>query len=243
MKVLVSNIQRFCLHDGPGIRTTVFLKGCLLHCPWCCNPECISLDDEDGSGVIMTLDELKAEIIKDKAYYATGGGVTYSGGEALLQAIKLEPLMSDLKENHISQYIETSLFAPEEQLRAACDYIDGFIVDAKILIKESAIKIIGLDVDRYLKNMEVLFQNNTNVLLRIPLAGGYTDLKDNLDRIIKLTKRYPFKGIELFRVNNLAESKYKKMNMVQDLGNSVSEDVINYFFKNVHNYNVSLLEI
>ena len=105
MKVIVSNIQRFCLHDGPGIRTTVFFKGCSLNCPWCANPENIDFNIEEYSengekkhfGYEISLEELEKEIIKDEDYYMTGGGVTFSGGECLFQFKKIEPLLQKLK--------------------------------------------------------------------------------------------------------------------------------------------------
>ena len=105
-EILISNIQRFSLHDGPGIRTTVFLKGCTLKCPWCANPENIlykseAYQTENGRagvyGQWTTSDELYGEVMKDAVFYAQGGGVTYSGGEPLMQARPLLPLMEKLK--------------------------------------------------------------------------------------------------------------------------------------------------
>ena len=91
MTVRITNIQHFCLHDGPGIRTTIFLKGCNLTCPWCANPENISYNietyDKDKTfGYDISLNKLKKEILKDKTFYSLNdGGVTFSGGEPLLQ--------------------------------------------------------------------------------------------------------------------------------------------------------------
>ena len=92
-KILITNIQRMCFHDGPGIRTTVFLKGCNLHCPWCANPENISAlpqaYERDGRkglyGKEFSEEELLKEVLKDRRFYEDGGGVTFSGGEPLLQ--------------------------------------------------------------------------------------------------------------------------------------------------------------
>ena len=91
-KILVGNIQRFSLHDGPGIRTTVFMLGCSIHCPWCANPENLQKrqrqypDPEDIYGKFYSVDELVKEVLKDRVYFSDGGGVTFSGGEALLSA-------------------------------------------------------------------------------------------------------------------------------------------------------------
>ena len=108
MKVRISNIQRFSLHDGEGIRTTIFLKGCNLRCPWCANPENIDFEftkyknkDTKEEGIFgKDIDnlELYNEIIKDKEFYKdSNGGVTFSGGEPLIQIRKLEPLLAKLK--------------------------------------------------------------------------------------------------------------------------------------------------
>lgn len=108
--MLITNIQRFSLHDGPGIRTTIFLKGCSLRCPWCSNPENIKPYPEkyykDGIegiyGKNYTCDEVYNEIIKDRAFYDENGGVTFSGGEALLYVNELLPLLEKLKKERIS---------------------------------------------------------------------------------------------------------------------------------------------
>ena len=98
MSVRITNIQHFCLHDGPGIRTTVFLKGCNLHCPWCANPECISMDIEGEFGRDIQIEELERELLKDELYYSlNNGGVTFSGGEPLLQIKELKELLKALK--------------------------------------------------------------------------------------------------------------------------------------------------
>ena len=101
MKVKISQIQRFCLHDGPGIRTTVFFKGCKLKCPWCSNPENISFSIEEKypdelKGKEWELDELYCELIKDKTFFDKEGGITFSGGECLWQFENLEPLLNNL---------------------------------------------------------------------------------------------------------------------------------------------------
>ena len=148
--ILLTNIQRFSLHDGPGIRTTVFLKGCSLRCPWCSNPENLNPNPEkyvnNGlSGVYgreYNTDELYIEVVKDLAFYdgdwssleleEMPGGVTFSGGECLLQMDRLEPLLERLKAEKIHTAVETCLFAPAYQLSIAIKYIDLFYVDIKI---------------------------------------------------------------------------------------------------------------
>ena len=201
MKVRITDIQHFCLHDGPGIRTTVFLKGCSLNCPWCANPECISSKIENGFGYDISLEELETEILKDVPFYKTGGGVTFSGGEPLLQIKNLEPL---LKKLDINICFETALFVPPKSVKLAIKYADEFIVDIKILDKKTCKRIIENDINIYLNNLQIL--DLDKVTFRIPICE-YT-LNDT-ELIIDLLKKYPPKNVEIFIIHNLANDKYK----------------------------------
>ena len=234
-KVMITNIQRFSLHDGPGIRTTVFLKGCSLRCPWCCNPENIKPDiqkyikddTEKFYGTEMTLKELYDEIIKDKAFYAGNiseynirnakdlenlpGGITFSGGEPLLQIKKMTPLLQKLKDDHIHMSIETSLYADEESLDAALEYIDLFYIDIKSLDKEFCKNILKGDLSRYISNIQTVFNSKKPVVIRIPVIGGYTDKQENRQAIIdflKANKNANILRIELLKEHDLGKSKY-----------------------------------
>jgi len=235
--ILVTNIQRFSLHDGPGIRTTVFLKGCSLRCPWCCNPENIvpqkqryKKDGVDGVyGTWYNTDTLYREIIKDRAFYGgqnqefcitsdmqlgdLPGGVTFSGGEALLQIKKLENLLQLLKKEHIHMAIETCLFAQQIQLRTALEYIDLFYVDIKILDNILCKTILNGDLTEYLSNLDILLKSGKPVVFRIPVIGGYTDDLENRHRIIDLLKQT--KGnilkVELIKEHNLGHKKYTSL--------------------------------
>mgnify|MGYP000258385265 FL=1 len=147
-KIIVTNIQRFSLHDGPGIRTTVFLKGCYICCPWCSNPENISPRYEEyiqnGIGGIYgkaySSKELFDEIIKDHIFYDETGGVTFSGGEVLLQAEVILTVLKMLKREKITVAVETSLFAPTNKLNMILPYVDYFLVDMKIMDEEKCKK-------------------------------------------------------------------------------------------------------
>ena len=138
MAVRITNIQHFSLDDGPGIRTTIFLKGCNLNCPWCCNPENIRFeieeythdDQNDSFGYDISLEELEKEILKDEVFYDKGnGGVTFSGGEPLLQIKELEPLLKSLKEKNINICFETSLSVATDLLEMAIYYIDEILAN------------------------------------------------------------------------------------------------------------------
>lgn len=181
-RILLTNIQRFSLHDGPGIRTTVFLKGCSLRCPWCSNPENMKSTPEqynkDGiEGVFGTpysIKELVQECIKDKNYYGHSdesewhitsvdelnslpGGITLSGGEPLLQMDSIESFCNEMHHQGIHIAIETSLFAPQSNLVLALDNIDLFYVDIKIMDKDKCREIEKGDIDLFIANLDFLF--------------------------------------------------------------------------------------
>lgn len=204
MNVRITDIQHFSLHDGPGIRTTVFLKGCSIKCPWCANPECISKKIEGDFGYDITLGELENEILKDEPFYKTGGGVTFSGGEPLLQIKCLESLLKSLKLKNINICFETALFVPKEFLKIAKSYADEFIVDIKMLNHENTKKILKGDINQYLDNLKVL--NLEKTTFRIPVTEY--SLNDQ-ELILDLLKKYYPKKLEIFKLHNLAKRKYE----------------------------------
>lgn len=245
MSVRITNIQRFSLHDGPGIRTTVFLKGCNLRCPWCCNPENISPDIESyiekglekDFGYDISLDELEKEILKDEIYYDDGkGGVTFSGGEALLQIKSLEPLLRNLKDKSISICFETALSISEDLLEIALKYADLIYIDIKLLSNPS---VIGLDLDLYYRNIELVTKRipRENIVFRIPLNYEYTLDGENIERIVDLLKNYPDCAVELFKVHNLAESKYKYLNRHYTNFKDVSNGDIDNLLTSINEFN------
>ena len=207
MSVRITNIQHFSLHDGPGIRTTIFLKGCSLNCPWCANPECISPKIEGEFGYDISLEELEKEILKDEPYYKTGGGVTFSGGEPLLQIRSLEPLLKSLKLKNINICFETSLFVKKEYLNIAKLYANEFIVDIKMLNPENTRNILNGDVNQYLDNLNILDLKKTT--FRIPVTEF--SLNDQ-DLILDLLENFTPKKLEIFKLHNLAKRKYEILN-------------------------------
>ena len=255
MSLYITNIQRFSLHDGPGIRTTVFLKGCSAKCPWCANPEAmrfgdtffykerkciktnntciinrncpilssnklsnISPDDVlkcrvkalENTRIKIDNNSLLESLLLDKAYYGNDGGVTFSGGEALLQTESLIPVLKKLKLYNINTAVETSLKVPTNCLKRIIKYIDFFYVDVKSLEKEVALSKIGIDVDLYINNFKYLLTkvSNEKIILRFPVAKGYTDSETNILLIRDFINKYKIKNVEIFSVHNLAEKKY-----------------------------------
>lgn len=147
MKLRLTSIQRFSVHDGPGIRTTLFTKGCSIRCPWCANPEnlsheiqkyCTDAGTEKYYGEDYTVEQVLEICLRDKNFYGTEGGVTASGGEALLQAEPLAELFRRLKRERVGCCLETSLYAPRENLELLRDYLDYIYVDMKVLDEKQA---------------------------------------------------------------------------------------------------------
>ena len=226
MTVRITNIQHFSLHDGPGIRTTVFLKGCNLKCPWCTNPECISSEIQEEFGYDISLDRLENEIVKDKPFYETGGGVTFSGGEPLLQIDNLEPLLKSLKDKNINICFETALFVPEKYLKTAEKYGDEFIVDIKMVDDENCRKVIGGKIDQYLDNIKLLDLNKTT--FRIPITKF--SLKDT-EKILDLLRNYKPKHFEIFELHNLTRSKYDILNKEQYYEKVDDGEIKEFYYK------------
>ncbi len=228
-KALVTNIQRFSLHDGPGIRTTVFLKGCSIHCPWCENPENLLPYPEeyvkDGKkgiyGEYLSCDEIYSEIIKDRIFYdqpdesselgVQRGGVTFSGGEPLLQFDVLGPLLAKLKDENIHICVETCLFVPEDKLSIALKYVDLFYVDVKILNGDKCKNVLGGNLKQYMSNLDFLFAAQKSVVFRIPIIGGFTDFSENVTQIVRLLKKYNPIKVEIIKEHNLGKNKYHSL--------------------------------
>lgn len=218
-ELVITNIQRFSLHDGPGIRTTVFFKGCCLHCPWCCNPETQGSVLDNGTGRRISAKALIEECLKDKAFYMDSdekGGVTFSGGEPLLQMENLKTVCEELRIQNINMVMETSLYAPQESLLSAITYMDLFYVDMKILNLQKEKKIQGGDLALYNSNLRLLLTSKKRfgkVIIRIPLIGGYTDLQDNIFAIRQELEQYAhfIEGVELLKGHYAASHKYEML--------------------------------
>ena len=249
MKVRYTNIQRFSLNDGPGIRTTVFFKGCNLRCPWCANPENIDYQltpyiNENENGVFgqdIEVLELYEKIIKDKPFYElNNGGVTFSGGEPLLQIKALEPLLQKLKKEKINMCIETALQVPSELVEIAVNYIDEFIVDIKILDEDECKIVLNGNIDLYKKNLEILIQNAQIDIFRIPLVNEYTLKEKNIESIVELLKKYKAKKVEIFKIHNLAESKYKSINKEMKQFSSIEDSKVEDVYNKIKKLNIEV---
>lgn len=217
--LMITKIQRMCFHDGPGIRTTVFTKGCTLHCPWCSNPENLSIDPEsyNKDGILgvygreYTAEELLRTLLKDQDFWGADGGVTFSGGEALLQAESLLSILKELKERRIHTAVETALFVSEESLRKVLPYIDDWIVDVKILNPSICREVLGGRLECYMRNVNLLYGSGRLKLFRMPCCQEYTFTEENRRLAKEFFRKYPDIPVQIFAIHSLGEKKYQSL--------------------------------
>lgn len=240
MNGIIFDIQRNSFVDGPGIRTTVFFKGCNLKCAWCHNPESqskspqimfyknrctgcgrckgLTVNDTDfvcfnGAkeicGKEYTADEVLNIILKDKSYYEnSSGGVTFSGGECMLQTDFLCELMKKCKENGIHTAIDTAGNIPWEYFEKVLPFCDLFLYDIKIFDSEKHKKYTSVGNELILDNLKKLFARGADVWIRIPVIAGVNDTADEMLEIKKFLNPYNPLKIELLPYHKMGEHKY-----------------------------------
>ncbi|HHT83538.1 MAG: pyruvate formate lyase family protein [Christensenellales bacterium] len=211
-KLKVFKIQRTCVHDGPGIRTTIFFQGCGLRCLWCQNPE--GLNADAALDCDYTIDEIAEIVSRDKKYYfSTSGGVTLSGGEPLLQNSDLLcRLLKKLKKQNINIAVETTLHAPWDNIEKAAPYIDLFFVDFKAVGDDTLHKRLTQKDSKLIHdNLNKLLSLNANIRFRMVIVPGHNDSEDNIKRTCDLLKEKGFDSIELLKYHNMYEDKAKRM--------------------------------
>lgn len=230
-KGLIFDIRRFTVHDGPGIRTTVFFKGCPLRCQWCHNPEGQVLDIEETTKTIvlenrtyrkkestgrwMTNGQVIREIEKDRPFFdESHGGVTFSGGEPMMQIDFLGDLLNRTKAIGIHTVLDTSGYTSRVKFLSIIDKPDLFHYDIKLINNEDHQRYTGVSNLRILKNLNLLCEKGKNPILRFPVIPGITDTRKNIDGVkdllIKLKDQVH--EIDLLPYHGLAKSKYKRFN-------------------------------
>lgn len=265
MQGMVFDIQRLCVHDGPGIRTTVFLKGCSLRCFWCHNPESLERKPQlmlfedrcihcgrcaeaceqqahsfegpihtfhrsrcKGCGLCAELCAAKAlvmsgqnmserqvleEIVKDRSFYnKSGGGVTFSGGEPLLQIDFLEGLLRGCREQRIHTAIETAGNVDWECFARVMPYTDLFLYDVKVLDADQHQRVTGADNRRILENLKKLALQGAHICVRIPVIPGVNDSKEAIGAIAEFVRELPGTiKMELMPFHLMGRSKYRAL--------------------------------
>ena len=263
----ILNIQRMSTEDGPGLRTSVFFKGCPLKCLWCQNPEsipykptkewikqnciycleclkhcpheAITLKDNEiitnqvlcdlcltcvdvcpagamrAQGRDIEIEELRKELLKDKAYFGLDGGVTFTGGEALLQHQELYELARLLKQDGIHLALDTSGYAALNVIDKFIDIIDLFLYDIKLIDKEDHKQYCGVDNDLILSNLVELSNQKAKIWIRTPIIPGATDSESNIEGTSNFLKenKIDFERWELCAFNDLCKDKYSRLKL------------------------------
>ena len=244
MKGTIFNLQKFCTHDGPGIRTTVFFKGCNLRCKWCHNPEsqnfqkeimfyknkctgcgrCKNFTTDNESffcfndakeicGSEYTIDEVLSEVIKDKTYYETsGGGVTFSGGECMLQIDFLFEILKKCKEEGMHTTVDTAGHIPWKSFDKILPYTDLFLYDVKSMNDDVHKAYTGVSNILILENLSKLLKADVSVWVRVPVIPGVNDNEDEMRKIRAFfdMNGYPEK-VEILPYHAMGEHKYEAL--------------------------------
>lgn len=244
MKGLVFDIKRYAIHDGPGIRTTVFLKGCPLNCWWCHNPESCVLapekmpdalnracwdlpnrQEKDLLGREVSENEIMPVIEKDVAYFdESGGGVTFSGGEPLMQPDFLFALLSRCKEREIHTAIDTSGYADWKIFKKILPLTDLFLYDLKLMDDELHLRYTGVSNKIILSNLKNLSRMKKNSIIRVPAIPGITDTPENLNSVIHFIRSLGnIQRVDLLPYNPIGEEKYRRFQKKFQLGNLTTQ--------------------
>ena len=229
----IFDIQRFSVHDGPGVRTIVFLKGCALRCRWCCNPESQSFEiqkmtvagKEKTVGRDISVGEVIPEVLKDRVYYRrSGGGLTLSGGETLLQIDFAEALFAAAKENGINTAIESTGFAPFENIERVLPYIDYYLMDIKHMDSEKHKAFTTQPNELILKNAP-LIAAKTNLTVRVPVIPTFNDTEEEIGDIARFARTLPgVSEIHLLPFHRLGVDKYEGLGREYTLPDIVTPD-------------------
>ncbi len=227
---VIFDIKKFAIHDGPGIRTTVFLKGCPMTCHWCHNPEGQRPDPEPvpcpgpAPGPEMATEtvigrrvragDVLAEIEKDRLFYdESGGGATFSGGEPLMQPDFLEALLDGCRSASIHTVVDTTGCVPARVLMRIMGKVDLFHYDMKLMDSHIHRRFTGVPVEPVLDNLQRLSAAGRPVVIRFPLVPGVTDDDDNLTAISDWLRSLPTPPVRLdvLPFHHLHAGKYARL--------------------------------
>lgn len=263
MSGTVFNVMHYALHDGPGIRTVVFLKGCPLTCQWCHNPEsqdagpelmitaerCTGCGDcltacptgaavlVDGvpdvtdactacgrcvdvclagartiAGRTMTVTEVMSELVRDRVFFEeSGGGVTFSGGEPLMQTAFLTSLLDACQDEGISTAVETCGMTDQGELVGMADRVGLFLYDVKLMDTERHVEATGAGNETILANLAALMADDAHVIIRFPVIPGVNDDRDNVDLIVAMMRRLGLREIDLLPYHRIGTDKYRRL--------------------------------
>jgi pyruvate formate lyase activating enzyme len=219
----IFDIKHFAIHDGPGIRTTVFLKGCPLDCWWCHNPEgrrsdpeLVAMESGRGPsvpvGCLTTAAAVMAALEKDVLFYdESGGGATFSGGEPLMQPAFLAELLSQCRRQGIHTALDTAGCAPPETFRKIAPLVDLFLYDLKIVDDAQHRAYAGVTNRDILHNLRYLAASGCEVRIRFPLVPKINDKVENIDAMQTLLHDLGLQRIDILPYHGIHRQKYKRL--------------------------------
>ena len=227
----IFDIQRYSIHDGAGIRTIVFLKGCALRCRWCCNPESQEFAIEtmmvNGKprtiGRDVTVREVMETVGRDMPYYGrSGGGLTLSGGESLLQPEFAAALLRAAKDMGISTAIESMGYAEFEVIKTILPYLDTYLMDIKHMRPDKHREFTGKENTRMLDNARKIAENRMcELVIRVPVIPGFNDTEQEIQEIAAFADSLPgVDQIHLLPYHRYGESKYEGLNRPYLMGDA-----------------------
>ncbi len=231
VKGRIFDIQRYSIHDGIGIRTIVFLKGCAMHCRWCCNPESQSYEVETMMvggkpkvyGRDVTVNEVMQTVRRDMPYYSRSkGGLTLSGGESLLQPEFAEALLHAGKALGVNTALESMGFAKYETIEKILPYLDTYLMDIKHMNPNKHKEWCGLENTLMVDNaMKIAKSGQVRLVIRVPVIPGFNDTREELLAIARYADSLPgVDEIDILPYHNFGEDKYKGLGRDYPMGNA-----------------------
>ena len=220
------NIQKFSINDGPGIRTTVFFKGCPLQCKWCSNPEsqnrnaaiADAMEDETYSGREYTVEEVLCEVRKDKPFYdESGGGMTLSGGEVLQQADFAMELADTARAEGIHVAVETTGYANPARFAAFMEHIDLFLFDFKHVDREAHFAGTGVYNDVILENLQQLLRAGKPVIARIPVIPRFNTSLAAAKTMAAYLRQAGVRDVHLLPFHQFGQNKYTQLGIPYEM--------------------------
>ncbi len=230
----IFDIQRFSVHDGPGIRTIIFLKGCLFRCKWCCNPESQEFEIQNMEmsgkpkivGRDVTVREIFDEVANDIPYYKrSGGGLTLSGGESLLQPEFAKALFITAHDYGINTAIESTGAVDYKIIEDILPHIDYFLMDVKHTNNEKHKAFISKGNEKVLENAFKIAENAKNLIIRVPVIPTFNDTEEEIKDIAKFATSLPnVTKMHILPYHRLGQDKYKGLGREYLMGDIVPPD-------------------
>lgn len=232
---IIFDIKRFAVNDGPGIRTTIFFKGCPLRCHWCHNPEGISKHpvastksitvDGNSYSVPYTIGRkispanLLDEILKDSIFMEeSGGGVTFSGGEPLIQPAFLKETLALCRQHGIHTAVDTSGYASWNAIEPILEYTNLFLFDIKCISHALHLKRTGVSNKLILENLNRISAHGGNIHIRIPVIPGFNSNIHEMLQILETIKGLTHVDrVDLLPFHKIASTKYSRLNMADKM--------------------------